>query len=253
MPLQARYEQIAADLRARISAGEFADGKLPSERELGEHYGASRNTIRGALGQLVNLGIIRSVKGLGYEVPSRTPLIYYATASEKAKRRSNAELDIWFTDVREQGRVPSQRLTVRHGSAPADITTLLNLDPDAEFAIRDRLRYVDDEPWAISTAYWPKVLFAGTPIMEERDLHPGPNRIAADLGYPQPRLHDRITARMPTADESRILGMDPGIPVHVHTRIGWTGLDDTAIPVRATVNILPADRWIIVYEERADD
>jgi len=45
------YRRIADDLRQKIEVGELgADGKpLPSEKALGEEYGASRNTIRDAI------------------------------------------------------------------------------------------------------------------------------------------------------------------------------------------------------------
>lgn len=88
--------------------------------------------------------------------------------------------------------------------------------------------------------------------MQSHDLQPGPNRIAHDLGYPQPRLHDQITARMPDLDETRVLRIDPGIPVHVHIRTGYVSHDEDATAVRVTVNVLPADRWIIDYTVSTD-
>ena len=42
MPPRYRYEQIADDLAERIGSGEFPPGtKLPSRRELIEHYGVT--------------------------------------------------------------------------------------------------------------------------------------------------------------------------------------------------------------------
>lgn len=46
------WQEIAEDLNRRIQEGEFgtgtAEGRLPTELQLREHYGASRNTIRDA-------------------------------------------------------------------------------------------------------------------------------------------------------------------------------------------------------------
>lgn len=43
------YQAIADDLRGRIESGEFADGRLPSERKLAESYAVNRITLRKAL------------------------------------------------------------------------------------------------------------------------------------------------------------------------------------------------------------
>ena len=55
------YQRIAADLRRAITTGELPPGsQLPTEQELGERYGVSRNTVRLALAQLTNEGVITS-------------------------------------------------------------------------------------------------------------------------------------------------------------------------------------------------
>jgi DNA-binding GntR family transcriptional regulator len=50
------YRQIAEDLREQIESEQLAPGaQLPTELELRERYGASRNTIRDAIRWLMNL------------------------------------------------------------------------------------------------------------------------------------------------------------------------------------------------------
>jgi DNA-binding LacI/PurR family transcriptional regulator len=44
-----RYAQIAQELRERIVRGEYATGRLPAERALGQEFGVQRDTIRQAL------------------------------------------------------------------------------------------------------------------------------------------------------------------------------------------------------------
>jgi GntR family transcriptional regulator len=47
------FRQVAADLREKISADQYAPGeRLPSERELVDTYGVSRPTIRDAVNVL---------------------------------------------------------------------------------------------------------------------------------------------------------------------------------------------------------
>ena len=61
-----RYQQIAADLRARIESGEFAPGSLlPSEAKLKEHYDAAQATIRHAIAVLRDEGLAESEQGVG--------------------------------------------------------------------------------------------------------------------------------------------------------------------------------------------
>jgi DNA-binding GntR family transcriptional regulator len=60
------YQSIAADLRAQIEAGELPPAsKVPSEKELRQRYGASRTTVRQALGLLETEGMIVAVHGKG--------------------------------------------------------------------------------------------------------------------------------------------------------------------------------------------
>jgi len=63
----ARYRDIAADLRTRIAAGEFAPGdQLPPITALMEHYKVpGLNTIRQAQQLLVDAGLVETRQGVG--------------------------------------------------------------------------------------------------------------------------------------------------------------------------------------------
>lgn len=57
---------IAAELRERIRAGEFAPGMLlPTERELQEQYGVSRSTVRRAMSRLIQSGWAEALPNRG--------------------------------------------------------------------------------------------------------------------------------------------------------------------------------------------
>lgn len=59
-----RYERVMISLRERIAAGEFEpDGRLPSTRQLVDHYGFSRETIRQAITRMTMLGELRGEQG----------------------------------------------------------------------------------------------------------------------------------------------------------------------------------------------
>ena len=60
------YRQIAAELRARIEAGELRPGEqVPSANQLADHYGVNRNTALRALKLLAEEGLITMEQGWG--------------------------------------------------------------------------------------------------------------------------------------------------------------------------------------------
>src|SRR5688572_11096304 len=64
-----RYREIADDLRRRVDASEFAANRLlPSEAGLSAEYAASRVTIRRALEELRDLGLVSARQGFGWFV-----------------------------------------------------------------------------------------------------------------------------------------------------------------------------------------
>lgn len=65
----ARFREVAADLRDRIALGETgAGGALPSEADLCARHGVSRMTIRRALEELREEGLLASRPGAGWFV-----------------------------------------------------------------------------------------------------------------------------------------------------------------------------------------
>ncbi|MGH3219150.1 MAG: winged helix-turn-helix domain-containing protein [Streptosporangiaceae bacterium] len=55
------YRQIAEALREQIESRDLRPGsQLPTELELGERYGASRNTVRDAIKWLTTLGLVET-------------------------------------------------------------------------------------------------------------------------------------------------------------------------------------------------
>jgi DNA-binding GntR family transcriptional regulator len=68
------YEQLAAQLRGRISSGEYAPGsKLPSIDDIVASTGLSPMTIRRAFRVLADDGLVRIVPGRGTFVTGVNP------------------------------------------------------------------------------------------------------------------------------------------------------------------------------------
>jgi GntR family transcriptional regulator, arabinose operon transcriptional repressor len=63
---QPKYQQVREYLHREISSGRLAPGAaLPTETELCEKLGMSRNTVRQAVGDLENEGLVKRVQGRG--------------------------------------------------------------------------------------------------------------------------------------------------------------------------------------------
>ena len=60
------YKQVINYIRTEIENGNLKQGdRMPSEKELGERFGLSRQTIRHATGELEEQGVITRVRGSG--------------------------------------------------------------------------------------------------------------------------------------------------------------------------------------------
>jgi DNA-binding GntR family transcriptional regulator len=69
--------QVARDIERDIRTGQLApDTRLPSEVELAEQYGVARMTVRRAVAQLRDNGLVVTVHGRGSFVAPRDDQIY---------------------------------------------------------------------------------------------------------------------------------------------------------------------------------
>lgn len=60
-----KYLHIAETLRARIAAGDYKDGKLPSTKMLREEFEASYGSVRSAILILKTQGVVEGRQGQG--------------------------------------------------------------------------------------------------------------------------------------------------------------------------------------------
>lgn len=121
-------EQIAANIRQRIEAGEWAPRRrLPSVTHLEQQYGVARNTILEALGLLRDLGLIYTVKNRGSFVKAGADFVTQITADAQTRIINRpahdseiAELELaehgWVTVVERDGEVemlPADKVEIR--------------------------------------------------------------------------------------------------------------------------------------------
>jgi GntR family transcriptional regulator len=152
------YYQLKQILLSDIKDRGLAPGdRLPGDHQLSATYDVSRTVVRQALSELETEGVIDRIKGRGTYV-----------AQQKTSERLVQSLTGLYEDVAARGshlRSDVRRLEV----VPADqqVAQGLGIDLGSSVIVLERLRYVDDEPWALVIAHLP--------------LHLAPGLLADDL------------------------------------------------------------------------
>lgn len=244
------YQRVADDLREQIADGSLPPGsKLPTEAELREKYGTSaRSTVRQGLSLLVNEGLIVPQRPKGYFVREIKPLVY---RPQSEFRRKPPEVDVYTHLVTSEGdeRRPSQDIEVSIVEPTAGVRERLQLPGTELVAVRRRTRRLDGEPYNLNDSYTSLSLVEGSEWMTPADVARGTNTVLAELGKELMRALDEIYIRMPTPDEVRRLQLGPGTPVAEHIVTTYAA-DDS--PVQVTINVVPGDRHVIVFERVKD-
>lgn len=245
----AKYQRIAAQLRAQITSGKLRPGdKLPSETKLIEQFRVSRDTIKDATALLVNEGLVERVPGRhgGMVVRDRVLLTFHASFAEPLGGvGSYGETDAWHADVRVQGLQPSQQFECRNVWLSEAQAGLLRLEGPGPAVNRRCVRYVNDRPSSIQDSFYPDWLVAEVPeLRSPADIPGGTIKLMADRGHVQTGYMDWVSTRMATPEESAILKLGAGTPVLIKTRVACTA----SRAVRLTVEVLAGDRNAVEYE-----
>ncbi|WP_238015586.1 GntR family transcriptional regulator [Dactylosporangium sp. AC04546] len=205
-PLGPRYRAIAADLAAKIHAGEYAPGSaLPAQRELSSAYGVTLMTLRQALRQLSDEGLIVQQAGRGTFVSP--PHLAYRLGS----LRSLAD------DLREQGHEVRTTVVARAtGTPPGDLgDPALRLERVREFAGRPSVHQVS----------WVRLV----PGLLDADFGRVPLYTAlADAGVAVARATETIRPDVLPPSLIRYFERPAGTPVFVSDRVTYA-LDGTAV------------------------
>ncbi|GAA3035676.1 GntR family transcriptional regulator [Streptosporangium longisporum] len=244
------YQLVASDLRRTIYSGALGPGdQLPTEAELMTTHQVSRNTVRLALGELVNEGLVTRTPRRGTVVRERRPLLMHPQRELQPRpervRADGEYREAFAWAVSQEGRVPSQEIEVSIVEPPEEIASRLELADEELAVVRRRLRFVDGQPYNTNDSYFPLTLVAGSEIARPGDIVRGANKVLEELGHRQVRVVDDIWARMPNSAETERLQLQLGTPVVVYVRVGY---DEEDTPVRVAMSVLPADKHLIRYE-----
>ncbi len=223
------YDQLAELLRheigQRLARGETY--QLPSENELAEQHGISRQTVRHALDELERDGWIYRQKGVGsFAVARRVEqeLTALVSTSEAMRQRG------WQLETRV--------LSAARTEPPSYVAAALELPRGAEVYELQRLRLADGAPLSLQTNYLPASL---CPRLEENDLSASLYRLLETrYGLRLWTGKETLRARGATSHEAHLLDIKEGAPVMHAERITYAA---SGIPVEYLDAVWRGDRY----------
>jgi DNA-binding GntR family transcriptional regulator len=219
------YFQLSQAMERAISDGSLPAGsKLENELLLAQHYGLSRPTVRRAVQELVDKGMLVRKRGVGTQV------------IQPHVRRS-VELTSLYDDLARGGEAPSTEvLSLERMPAPADVALELDIAAGEEVVALRRLRRTRGEPLAILTNYLPGGFEPTVAELTERGLY----QYLRSQGVHLRVAHQRIGARLARADEARLLDEPPRSALLTMQR---TAFDDKGVPVEHGRHAYRASRY----------
>jgi GntR family transcriptional regulator len=183
------YQQLQRALRGAIENGVIGpDDALPPERDLAEMLKVSRITVRKAIDDLVEDGLLIRKQGSGTFVSNRV-------------EKNFAKLTSFSEDMRARGREPrSVWLNRAEGTVTPEESLTLRSSPGTPVFRFHRIRYADDAPMALEYA---TVLAACLPSLEavENSLYEALER----TGNRPVRALQRLRAVLLTAEQAKLL------------------------------------------------
>jgi DNA-binding GntR family transcriptional regulator len=219
------YFQLARAIEDAITDGTLPAGsRLENEILLAENHGLSRPTVRRAVQELVDKGLLVRKCGVGTQV------------IQPHVRRS-VELTSLYDDLARGGEAPTTEvLSLDRVPAAADVAEELALAAGAEVVALRRLRRTRGEPLAVLTNYLPGRFEPTLEELTERGLY----QYLRSQGVHLRVAHQRIGARLARADEARLLEEPPRSALLTMER---TAFDDQGAAVEHGRHVYRASRY----------
>jgi GntR family transcriptional regulator len=201
------YFQLASRVEEAIAAGELEPGaRIENEVSLAARLNLGRPTVRRAIQELADKGLVVRRRGVGSQVVS----------GPSVRKMSLTSL---YEDLSRDGKHPTTRV-LEHDVVPAsdDIAGLLALPSGTPVLHLRRLRLSDDQPVALMENFIPE-RFVSFDIdqLGQRGLY----QLIRARGVTIKVARQTIGARRTTAAERRLLDMLPSDPVLTMDRVAY--------------------------------
>ena len=144
---------ISEQLKQKIETGHYAPGqRLPSEFDLGELFGVSRTTIRKAISNLIQQGLVSSQQGKGSFVSGHHKISISIS-------NPMTHFDIALRDQGYGGRIHS--LKFHRIRASSEVAQTLSVPLATEVYEQEKIIYADNIPIALEIDYFPESIGIG--------------------------------------------------------------------------------------------
>lgn len=228
------WRKIADDIEHAIVRGDFAIGeRLPSEQEIADRFGVNRHTVRRALAELTERGLVRAERGSGtYVEPAR--ITYPIRARTRFSEIINAA-----------GRMAGGRLLASSSEpAPRDIALRLDLPPNAMAVRLEILRSANRVPISLGTSWLPADLAPDAAKIYR--MVRSVSRLLAHIGFQDYKRRDtRVSAAVADAVHAAKLQLTPGRPLIV---VDSVDIASDGRPILTSHARFAADRVELVVE-----
>ena len=222
-------EELRRSLLADIGSGVLPPGaKLGSERELAEHYGVSRSTLRHVLAALQESGLVRRVTGR-----AGGTFISHAKVERDLSRVVGVP-----AYLARQGYVAGTRILSTNMSEPEQmVRAALGLDKGRLVINIRRIRLADGTPISLEHAQFPADRFGG---LLERPLGGSLyEMLEEDYGLVLGEAEELIEVVHATDAEASVLAVEVGVPLLSITR---TPRDADNVPFEFSQDLFRSDR-----------
>lgn len=229
------WQQVLADLERRIAAGDIVD-RFPTDKELTEHYGVSRHTVREAVQRLRTRGLVDRHRGRG------------SFLNEEVLTQPLGGLYSLFRAVEEAGLEQRSEVRFLGLATDPDVAARLGLPADAELVRLERLRYADAEPLAIDETWLPADI--GRPVLDVDLTRTALYDVLGELSALRLTAADEtLTPVVPDAELAALLDLDEHEGVLRVERLARSG----ARLVEYRITLLRGQRFRYTSSWRSDD
>ncbi len=195
-----RYQLVAEELLQGIEDGSYAVGELlPSEAQLCEQHGVSRHTVRSAIRELAERGLLSAQPGVGTRIVSRKMGQYTQNMKE-------------ISDLAGYVEETTRRVLEQKSLRAADAEIPLPGDADDQWHMFEAVRQVVDEDVNIAWTQvfvLPQYAAVLSDVSENELVH---SLIETRFGIRTTNLRQAIKAVACPAGAAQCLGLEPGDP-----------------------------------------